>query len=58
MELNEIIADFIIEEYELTIHLEKSIHIQYPYERNIYNYLGHEKNFQSELDLDDYYNEY
>lgn len=55
MELNEIIADFIIEEYELTIHLEKSIHIQYPYERNIYNYLGHEKNFNTELDLDEYY---
>ena len=55
MELNEIIADFIIEEYELTILLEKSIHFHYPYERNIYNYLGHEKNFESDLDLDDYY---
>ena len=57
MELNEIIADFIIEDLELTIHLEKIINYQYPYERNIYNYLGHEKNFQSELDLDEYYND-
>ena len=55
MELNEIIADFIVEEYELTILLEKSIHFQYPYERNIFRYVSHEKNFNTELDLDEYY---
>lgn len=55
MELNEIIADFLIEEFELTIHLEKSIHNQYPYERNIFRYVSHEKNFNTEFDLDEYY---
>ena len=55
MELNEIIADFIVEEFEVTILLEKSIHAHYPYERNIFKYVSHEKNFNSELDLDEYY---
>lgn len=55
MELNEIIADFIVEEFEVTILLEKSIHSHYPYKRNIFRYVSHEKNFNSELDLDEYY---
>ena len=55
MELNEIIADYIVEEYELTIFLEKSIHFHYAYERNIFTYISHKKNFNTQLDFDEYY---
>ena len=55
MELNEIIADFIIYEYKLTLFLSQEINEGYPYTRSTFYYVSHITNIITDLDLSEYY---
>lgn len=55
MELNEIIADFMIQEYKLTLFLKQEINDHYPYVRSYFSYISHNTNIITDLDLLEYY---
>jgi len=55
MELNEIIADFMIQEYKLTLFLKQEINDHYPYVRSSFSYISHNTNIITDLDLPEYY---
>ena len=55
MELNEIIADFMIQEYKLILFLKQEINDHYPYVRSYFSYISHNTNIITDLDLPEYY---
>ena len=55
MELNEIIADFMIQEYKLILFLKQEINVHYPYVRSYFSYISHNTNIITDLDLPEYY---